>query len=216
MRMLDLFSGIGGFSIAAQWCWGSDLEIEAFVEIDPFCQKVLRKHWPGVPIYGDIKAIQWVVAESESGESWEQAESERGKYFGGGNREVRVRSIDLLTGGFPCQPFSCAGKRAGTEDDRHLWPEMLRTIHEVKPRWVVAENVPGLLTLEDGMVFESVCADLEAEGYEVQPVIVPACAQGAPHRRDRVWIVAHAKCGGIPPRGERIISGKNRQEIGEW
>jgi DNA (cytosine-5)-methyltransferase 1 len=217
MKMVDLFSGIGGFSLAAQWCWGPDLEIEAFVEIDSFCQKVLRKNFPGVPIYDDIKEIQWVVAESNSGRL-ERTNSQRrnGTNAVGNNTLVEIRPIDLLTGGFPCQPFSCAGKRAGTEDDRHLWPEMLRAIHEVKPKWVVAENVPGLLTLEDGMVFESVCADLEGEGYEVQPVIIPACAQGAPHRRDRVWIVAHAKCGGIPPRGERIISGKNRQEIGEW
>lgn len=100
--------------------------------------------------------------------------------------------VDLLTGGFPCQPFSQAGKRRGTDDDRYLWPEMLRVIRLVKPRWVIAENVRGLLTMQNGMVFEQVCADLENSGYEVQPFIIPAVAVNAPHRRDRIWFVAHA------------------------
>jgi DNA (cytosine-5)-methyltransferase 1 len=230
LRLIDLFSGIGGFSLAAEWCWGADLEIEAFVEIDPFCQKVLAKNFSGVPIYDDIKKIQWVVAEStgaNDGRYFRESQAGQIPEPGNGSKpnpssnpeseqidsakpgglhpepsmEVRTSRIDLLTGGFPCQPFSCAGKRGGAEDDRHLWPEMLRTIHEVKPRWVVAENVPGLLTLQDGLVFEGVCAGLEAEGYEVQPVIIPACAQGAPHRRDRVWIVAKSTSGGCGSRG---------------
>jgi len=100
--------------------------------------------------------------------------------------------IDILTGGFPCQPFSQAGKRRGTEDNRYLWPEMLRVIQLAKPQWVIAENVRGLLTLQSGMVFEQVCFDLEASGYEVQPFIIPAVAVNAPHRRDRIWFVAHA------------------------
>lgn len=100
--------------------------------------------------------------------------------------------IDLLTGGFPCQPFSQAGKRKGTDDERHLWPEMLGVIRLTKPTWVIAENVRGLLTLQGGVVFEQVCLDLEASGYEVQPVIIPACAVNAPHRRDRVWFIGHA------------------------
>ena len=189
MRILDLFSGIGGFSLAAQWCWGDELEIEAFVEIDLFCQKFLRKQWPGVPIYDDIKKIQWIVADPESRET---IPTESRGLHPESRMEVRISRIDLLTEGFPCQPFSCAGKRAGTEDDRWVWPEMLRAIHEVKPRWIVAENVPGLLSLQDGMVFEGMCVDLEVEGYEVIPLIIPACAQGAPHRRDRVWIVGHS------------------------
>jgi len=190
MRMLDLFSGIGGFSLAAQWVWGDDLEIVAFCEIDKFCQNVLRKHWPGVQIIEDIKKVEWVVANTKNTDGKECQRESPQIQFGRGN----IRSIDLLTGGFPCQPFSCAGKRAGTEDDRFLWPEMLRAIHEVKPRWVVAENVPGILSLDNGLVFEGVCTDLEAEGYEVIPLVIPACAVGAPHRRDRVWIVANSRC----------------------
>jgi len=201
MRLLDLFSGIGGFSLAAQWVWGDDLEITAFVEIDKFCQKVLRKHWPEVPIIEDIKKVEWVVADTESRETFSQ--ESRGLHPQPG-MEIRTPPIDLLTGGFPCQPFSCAGKRAGTEDDRFLWPEMLRAIHEVKPRWVVAENVPGILSLDEGMVFEGVCTDLEAEGYEVIPLVIPACAVSAPHRRDRIWIVGYTtefRCNGLPVRG---------------
>ena len=102
------------------------------------------------------------------------------------------RRVDLLTGGFPCQPFSQAGKRRGTDDDRYLWPEMLRVIRLTKPRWVIAENVRGLLTMQNGMVFEQVCSDLENSGYEVQPFIIPAVSVNAPHRRDRIWFVAHA------------------------
>lgn len=105
--------------------------------------------------------------------------------FGGG--------VDVLTGGFPCQPFSLAGKRKGTDDNRYLWPEMLRAIRELAPRWVVGENVFGIVNWSDGLVFEQVCADLEDEGYEVQPYLIPACAVDAPHRRDRVWFVAHQR-----------------------
>ncbi len=193
MNHLDLFSGIGGFALAAKW---AGFKTVAFVEIDEFCQKVLKKHWQGVPIYGDIKKIRWFVANRKIHGLEERmvARTQNNGQSSGINYElVRIETIDLLTGGFPCQPFSCAGKRGGTEDDRYLWPEMLRAIHEVKPKWILAENVPGLLTLQDGMVFERVCADLEAEGYEVLPLVIPACSQGAPHRRDRVWIVAHIK-----------------------
>ena len=141
-RMLDLFSGIGGFSLAAQWVWGDDLEIVSFVEIDPYCQKVLRKHWPGVEIIEDIKKVEWVDKNSiktiDGGTQTTGRQQPINRNIGPTN-EIWIDSIDLLTGGFPCQPFSCAGKRAGTEDDRFLWPEMLRAIHEVKPRWVVAE-----------------------------------------------------------------------------
>lgn len=101
-------------------------------------------------------------------------------------------TVDIISGGFPCQPYSTAGKRLGKEDERHLWPEMLRVIQEARPRWVVGENVGGLISWSSGMVFEEVCADLEAIGYEVQPFVLPACAVDAPHRRDRVWFVAHA------------------------
>jgi len=116
--------------------------------------------------------------------------------------------IDLVTGGFPCQPFSQAGKRRGTDDDRYLWPEMLRVIRLAKPRWVIAENVRGLLTMQNGMVFEQVCADLENSGYEVQPFIIPAVAVNAPHRRDRIWFVAHAI-------GDKADRKKKRRELSE-
>lgn len=159
MRLLDLFSGIGGFSLAARWLgW----ETVAFCEKEKFCQQVLNKHWPEVPIIDDIRDI------------------ERFKQYAG--------AVDVLVGGFPCQPFSTAGKRRGNSDDRYLWPEMLGVIRAVKPRWVVAENVTGIVRL----ALDDVCADLENEGYTVRTYIVPACAKDAQHRRDRVWIIAHA------------------------
>ena len=135
------------------------------------------------------------ITNTESGESGEQTEQEGRQDFGGSG-------CDLLTGGFPCQPFSQAGRRRGTDDNRYLWPEMLRAIQLTKPTWVIAENVRGLLTIESGVVFEQVCLDLEASGYEVQPFIIPAVAVNAPHRRDRVWIVAHKP--GERRSGDRI------------
>jgi DNA (cytosine-5)-methyltransferase 1 len=131
-------------------------------EIDPYCCAVLKKHWPDVPNLGDIYEIK------------------------------NPPAVDIITGGVPCQPASCAGKRKGTADDRWLWPETLRIIHEVKPTWCILENVCGILSLEGGVVFEDLLLALEAEGYEVQPLIIPACAVGAPHRRDRVWIVGYS------------------------
>ena len=154
---LDLFSGIGGFALAAGW---AGFRTIGFCEIEPYAQAVLKKHWPQVPIHNDIRELR-----------------------GGGQR------IDLLTGGFPCQPFSVAGKRRGKDDDRHLWPQMLRIIEESKPSWIIGENVAGIIPME----LDKVCADLEAVGYEVQPLVIPACAVDAPHRRDRVWILAHAR-----------------------
>ena len=160
MRHLDLFSGIGGFSLAASQVW-QDHE-PTFCEIDPYCKAVLRNHWPNAKIYSDIKELK----------------GERGEY-------------DIITGGFPCQPFSTAGKRGGTNDDRYLWPEMLRVIREVRPSWVVGENVAGIIE----MALEQVCLDLEGIGYEVQAFVIPACAVSAPHRRDRVWIIANSTGG---------------------
>lgn len=163
MKHASLFSGIGGFDLAASWMgWENVMQCE----IDPFCQKILRKHFPHTTLYDDIKKLD--------GAAW------KGK-------------IDILTGGFPCQPFSNAGRRRGTDDNRFLWPEMLRVIREIHPTWIVAENVPGILTINDGLVFERVCSEMENEGYEVQPIIIPACAAGAPHRRDRIWFIANAK-----------------------
>lgn len=163
MRVLDLFAGIGGFSLAAHWMgW----ETVAFVEKEPFCQKVLRKNFgQDIDIHDDIFDF--------SGEPF------RGR-------------VDIISGGFPCQPFSAAGKRKGRNDERHLFPEMLRVIREVQPRWVVAENVRGLLSIESGRVYAEVIASLESEGFEVVTFCVPASAVEAPHRRDRLWIIAHA------------------------
>lgn len=154
---LDLFSGIGGFALAARW---NGLTTRAFVEKDAYAQKVLRKNFEGIPIYDDICKFD-------------------GKPYAG---------TWLLTGGFPCQPFSLAGKRRGASDDRALWPEMCRVIDEAKPCWVLGENVPGIISME----LDRVLSDLESLGYSAWPIIVPACALDAQHRRDRVWIVAHS------------------------
>ncbi len=159
MNHISLFSGIGGDTLAAQW---AGFNTVLFVENDDYCQKVLKKHWPNVPIIGDIHDVK--------------------------GKEIK-ETITLITGGFPCQPFSVAGKQRGKEDDRYLWPEMLRVIKEVKPTWVVAENVAGFVR----MGLNDCISNLENEGFEVQPFLIPACAVNAPHRRDRVFIVAHNK-----------------------
>lgn len=180
MKHLDLFSGIGGFALAADIVFGN---VEhTFCDNDPFCQEVLKKHWPKAKIYGDIRTLT-----NRSGEGLERSTRESVQW----RSEGFTRDTFILTGGFPCQPFSQAGRRKGTEDDRYLWPEMLRVIREFKPTWVIAENVRGLITQGGGVVFEQVCLDLEGEGYDVQPLVIPAVAVNAPHRRDRVWIVAN-------------------------
>jgi len=156
MRLLDLFSGIGGFSYAAEKLVGG-YETVAFCEMDDFCQKVLKKHWPNVPIFDDVRTLD----------------------------ATRLGRIDIVTGGYPCQPFSQAGRRQGEKDERHLWPEMLRIIKSCQPRYVLAENVAGHVT----MGLDQVLTDLEDQGYTTRPIIIPACAKNAPHRRDRVWII---------------------------
>jgi DNA (cytosine-5)-methyltransferase 1 len=207
--MLDLFSGIGGFSYAAQQVWGDDMEIVSFVEIDPFCQKVLRKHWPDVPIVEDIKDVTEEIITDSQSNRLERRRMEKAQQASVPSGYCET-SINLLTGGFPCQPASVAGKRQGKADDRWLWPEMFRVIRTFKPTWVIAENVYGLLTLDGGMVFEHCCADLEGEGYEVQPFIIPACAVNAPHRRDRVWIVAY-----FIGNAERPTYGQRKREVSD-
>lgn len=162
MTHASLFSGIGGFDLAARNCG----IINVFqCEIDDFCQQILTKNFPETEKYKDVKLLD-------------------GKAY--------ANRIDIISGGFPCQPFSIAGKRKGTADDRYLWDEMFRIISEVKPKWIIVENVPGLLTIENGMVFEKCLFDLESAGYETQSFIIPAIAQNAPHRRDRLWIVANS------------------------
>ena len=168
LKILDLFSGLGGFSLGLERT--GNFETIAFCDNDKYSNLVLQKHWKGVKIYNDVKEITKEKLKSDG-----------------------VELPDIITGGFPCQPFSVAGKQKGTNDDRHLWPEMFRIIQELKPRWVIGENVKGLVNLQDGMVFETVCTDLEGEGYEVRAFNIPAAGVGAPHRRERIWIVAHAK-----------------------
>ena len=171
MRHIGLFEGIGGFSLAARW---SGWETIAWCEWNEFGQKVLRHHFPKAKGHGDITKTDFTIYRGQ---------------------------CDILTGGFPCQPYSGAGKRLGKEDERHLWPEMLRAIKEVQPRWVVGENVLGLVNWSGGLVFHEVQTDLEAAGYEVFPYVLPACAVNAPHRRDRVWFVAYSdKCTARPSR----------------
>lgn len=161
MTHASLFSGIGGFDLAAEWMgWTNVLHCER----DSFCQRVLKYHFPNAKTYNDVKTFD--------GTEW------RGR-------------VDILTGGFPCQPYSSAGKRLGKDDERHLWPEMCRIISEVAPAYVVGENVRGLLNWNGGVVFEEVCADLESLGYEVWTGVLPAAGVGAPHRRDRIWWVAY-------------------------
>jgi len=173
MKHLDLFSGIGGFALAASWVWGAEHEVVSFVEIDDYCQRVLKKHWPDVPIISDIRDVTYEGILSNSVQH---------------GCDTAATTIDLLTGGFPCQPFSQAGKQGGKEDDRYLWPEMLRVIREIRPTWIIGENVAGIINME----LDNVLSDLEGADYEVQPFLVPACGVDAPHRRDRVWIVANA------------------------
>jgi DNA (cytosine-5)-methyltransferase 1 len=158
MNHLSLFSGIGGIDLAAHW---AGMQTVAFVEQNKFCQQILAKHWPNVPIFDDVKKL---------------------------TKDDISEPIDIISGGFPCQPFSNAGKQLGKEDDRHLWPHYSRLIQEFKPRWVVGENVAGIINL----ALDDVLADLETLGYTSRAFVIPACAVGAHHRRERVFIVAHS------------------------
>ena len=162
MNILDLFSGIGGFSLGLE---RAGFETVAFCEIEEYPRSILKKHWPDVPIYKDVRELNQEVLENDG-----------------------ITTIDLICGGFPCQPFSVAGKQRGQEDDRHLWPEMLRLIREIEPSWIIGENVAGFIT----MALDDVLSDLESEGYTCQTFVIPACAVNAIHRRDRVWIVAYS------------------------
>lgn len=201
MNHASLFSGIGGFDLAAKEVgWNNVFQCE----IDPFCQSVLKYYFPKTVLYEDIKRTDFT--------SW------KGK-------------IDVLTGGFPCQPFSVAGQRKGADDDRYLWSEMLRVIRETRPRWVIGENVAGITNmvqpgsetdvetksdqdeenyketiLEQEYIINTICDDIEREVYSVQPIIIPACGVGAPHRRDRVWFIAHSN-------GSRELQFGERRDI---
>ena len=184
-----MFSGIGGFDLAAEWMGWENV---FHCEWNPFGQKILNHYWPKAESFSDITKTDFT------------------KY---------ANTIDILTGGFPCQPYSTAGKRKGKEDERHLWPEMLRAISEISPRFVVGENVRGLLNWGGGLVFDEVCSELENIGYQVAPVVIPAAAVNAPHGRDRIWFVAY--CGkfrleqcentGEMERGQKEIFGQGNQ-----
>lgn len=184
MRHGSLFSGIGGFDLAAEWMGWENI---FHCEIAEFPRKILKYHFPKSICYEDIKKTDFT--------------KHRGK-------------IDIISGGFPCQPYSNAGKRKGKDDDRHLWPEMLRVIREIQPRFVVGENVAGLLSWNNGMVFHEIITDLENEGYETQAFLIPACATNAPHRRDRIWFVAHAN---NTRTNERVqFNGERKENDEQW
>ncbi|MFP5169548.1 DNA (cytosine-5-)-methyltransferase [Bacillus licheniformis] len=166
MKSIELFAGIGGIALAAEW---AGIDTVAFCEREPFCQKVLQKNFPGVPVFDDVCTLNRQLLE------------EKGVIEPGG-------TVDIISGGFPCQPYSIAGKRKGKEDDRDLWPEMFRIIKELRPTWVVGENVANFANMElDRTLF-----DLESAGYKGQSFIIPACAVDAKHRRDRTFVVAYS------------------------
>lgn len=185
----DLFAGIGGFSLALEEVFYDEQIKHIFCEWEKFPTAVLKQHWPDGEYFGDIKDLIAHTQRQRLEGSGEETTGHGGQF----STELRDKEQIILTGGFPCQPFSHAGRRQGTADDRYQWPNMFEVIRNVRPQWVVAENVRGLVSWNEGMVLEQVCSDLESEGYEVQPIIIPAIAVNAPHRRDRVWIVAHAK-----------------------
>lgn len=169
MRVLDLFSGIGGFSLGLE---RAGMQTVAFCEIDQFCRAVLKKHWPDVPVFNDVRRI----------------------------KDDFTGPVDLICGGFPCQPFSVAGKQRGADDDRHLWPAMFECIKHFRPRWVIGENVPGIVK----MAVDGVLSDLESAGYTCRTFNITACAVDATHRRERIWIVAYSE------------NGNDRRDAGEF
>ncbi|MFA6568115.1 MAG: DNA cytosine methyltransferase [Victivallales bacterium] len=259
MTHVDLFTGICGFTLAAQW---AGFDTAAMCEINPYCRQLIKLRYPRIKVYGNIKKLSWTrfIADTQhtgshepekrkgsgKGKNGKQAGKKTGCELKGQDcfapdpelhrcdkpeisAEQRPHNknlaggITLLTGGFPCQPFSVAGERRGADDDRFLWPEMFRVVKEFRPAWVIAENVGGLTSMvqwtnilemageadffeEVGKIYERtgdgilnrICNDLETAGYDVQPIIIPACAVGASHRRDRIWIIGHAECRGLP------------------
>ncbi|MNO29203.1 putative BsuMI modification methylase subunit YdiP [compost metagenome] len=168
MNHLSLFSGIGGIDLAAHW---AGMKTVAFCEREPFPQKVLKKHWPDVPIYDDVCTLTKERLEADG---------------------IDTRTIDIISAGYPCQPFSVAGNRAGKEDDRHLWPEVARLLRQLKPRWFLGENVAGHITLG----LDDVLIELESIGYTAQAFVIPSASVGAPHRRDRVFVVGYTEHNG--------------------
>jgi DNA (cytosine-5)-methyltransferase 1 len=186
MKVLDLFSGIGGFSLGLE---AAGFETAAFCEYDQEAQKVLRKNWPNVPIFSDVRTLT------------KQELQDNG-----------IQNIGLICGGYPCQPFSVAGERRGAEDDRHLWPEMFRLVKELRPTWVIGENVAGHIN----MGLDEVLADLETEGYTARTFVIPAVAVDAHHRRDRVWTIAHSNSNGEsdgPKHEQRMVENAKNHRL---
>jgi len=184
LKLLDLFSGIGGFSLGLEST--GYFETIAFVEKDKFCQQVLKKNFKDIPIESEVRDVK-------------------------GDRYA----ADIVCGGFPCQPFSVAGKRKGTDDDRYLWDETIRIVRECKPRWFIGENVEGIINIQEGMVLRQVCDDLEKEGFEVQCLVIPASGIGAWHQRKRVWILAYSEHNGSHrSKGNETIESSNQSK--EW
>ena len=179
LKILDLFSGIGGFSLGLEST--GHFETAAFCEIEPYCQKVLKKHWPDVPIFDDIRQL----------------------------KGTDIGTIDIITGGYPCQPFSVAGKQKAEQDPRHLWPEYFRLIQELRPTWVIGENVGGHIKLG----LDSVLEDLESEGYSTRTFSISASSIGANHKRERVWTVAYSSSIANAKRG---INNSLSKESRSW
>ena len=235
MRHGSLFTGIGGFDLASSWMgWENVFQ----VEWDKWCQKVLAKNFPDALRFGDIvefnKMLQdgKITTDTECQRTFRQSENKEdgrnrkeiftngvqtakgiipcGNSSIGNDERINIGHIDIITGGFPCQPFSHAGKRAGISDERYLWPEMLTTIRILKPTFVVGENVAGLISMENGKTLDGILSDLANEGYETEQFIIPACGVGAWHRRDRIWIVCHTERNGCE-NGYKETRGQERQ-----
>ena len=183
-NVLDLFSGIGGFSLGLEST--GFFKTICFVEKDKFCQKILQKNFPNIPIEDEVRNVK--------GEKY---------------------AAEVVTGGFPCQPFSVAGKRKGTDDDRYLWDETIRIVSEQKCKWFIGENVEGIINIQDGMVFRQIHDDLESEGFEVQSLIIPASGVGAWHQRKRVWIIANSNNDGSY-RQKRNETKSSSYQSKEW
>ncbi len=181
LKLLDLFSGIGGFSYGFERT--NRIKTIAFCEKDQFCKSVLKKHWSNIKIYNDVRDIR--------------------------GSEIQA---DIVSGGFPCQPFSVAGKQRGKDDDRYLWDETIRVVAETKPKWFVGENVDGIVNIANGSVLQQIQKDLEAESFQVQCLVIPASGIGAWHQRKRVWIIGYSEHNGS---SSAKIEGRNI-EASEW